>query len=777
MKHLPFHVRYGLVLLAVAGATLLRFALHGPFGETVAFITFYPTMALVAMFLGARAGVVATVLSAIAADYFVMPPLYSLGPAYPGQAVALGLFVTSGLLISLMARQLDLARRREAEAAERERTREELIRAAEATERQRQLLAVTLASIGDGVIVTDVQGRVTFLNGEAERLTGWPSGEAAGQPLSTVFQVINERTRQPVESPVDQVLQQGKVVGLANHSILVAKDGRRTPIDDSGAPIRQSDGTVQGVVLVFRDFSARKAAEEALRRARDELETRVEERTAELRHTMDLVQGERRRFKDVLDRMPAYLVLLSPDYRVPFANRFFEERFGASGGRRCYEYLFGRAEPCENCETYTVFKTHAPHRWEWTGPDGRNYDIHDFPFTDADGSPMIMEVGLDITERKRAEATVGRRAEQLQALAARLTQAEQKERQRLATILHDHLQQLLVGAKFHLGMLRGRRAASDLRESLDQIDGLLDQSLETSRNLTVDLSPPILTHGNMTQVLRWLADWMRSKHGLEVKLHADEGADPQAHEVRVVLFQATRELLFNVVKHAKVDQATVELCQLDDRRIQVKVRDQGVGFFPSQDPERHNGSGFGLLAIRERLDWLNGSFEVDSRPGQGTCATLTAPIALPQAAELAADQVAVAALDQAGRHVAGRIRVLLADDHVVMRDGLADLLARLPDMQVVGKAADGQEAVDLAVQVRPDVVIMDVSMPGLDGVEATRRILAGRPGVKVIGLSMFNEEGMRENMKAAGAACYMAKTSGPDALIAAIREHVSGKSA
>ena len=114
-------------------------------------------------------------------------------------------------------------------------------------------------------------------------------------------------------------------------------------------------------------------------------------------------ERERQRFREALDQLPAYLVLLTPDYRVPFANRFFEARFGKSEGRRCYEYLFHRSEPCENCETYKVLKTNAPHRWEWTGPDGRDYDIYDFPFTDVDGSPLIMEVGLDITERKAAE--------------------------------------------------------------------------------------------------------------------------------------------------------------------------------------------------------------------------------------------------------------------------------------------------------------------------------------------------------------------------------------
>jgi PAS domain S-box-containing protein len=156
----------------------------------------------------------------------------------------------------------------------------------------------------------------------------------------------------------------------------------------------------------------RKRAEEALR----ESEAR--------RKVAEAVQAERERLNNVLDMLPAYVILLSPDYRVPFANRFFEERFGKSEGRRCYEYLFKRTEPCENCETYKVFKTGAPHRWEWTGPDGRKYDIYDYPFKDSDGSTLIMEVGIDVTEQKCAEAELKKHREQLENAYESLKESE-----------------------------------------------------------------------------------------------------------------------------------------------------------------------------------------------------------------------------------------------------------------------------------------------------------------------------------------------------------------
>lgn len=139
-------------------------------------------------------------------------------------------------------------------------------------ERQKDLLSVTLLSIGDAVIITDVEGRIVLMNKVAEGLTGWRLQEAKTMPCEAVFRIINEETRQTVESPVIKVLREGVIAGLANHTLLVKRDGTETPIDDSGAPIRDSSGELRGVVLVFRDFTNYKIAEQGLRDARDELD-------------------------------------------------------------------------------------------------------------------------------------------------------------------------------------------------------------------------------------------------------------------------------------------------------------------------------------------------------------------------------------------------------------------------------------------------------------------------------------------------------------------------
>ncbi len=254
----------------------------------------------------------------------------------------------------------------------------------------------------------------------------------------------------------------------------------------------------------------RMRAQQELQELNERLELRVQQRTAELLQTMDMVKAERQRFRDVLDQLPAYLVLLSPDYRVPFANRFFKERFGKSEGRRCYEYLFKRTEPCENCESYKVLKTNAPHHWEWTGPDGRSYDIYDFPFTDVDGSPLIMEVGLDITERKQAQAELEKHRHHLEELVqARSGELAAAHAEMKAVV--EHLDEGVVVADLEGHLLQWNRAALEMHgfASLDEARRRLPEFADIFELSTLDGAVLPLEQWPLARILRGetLRDW------------------------------------------------------------------------------------------------------------------------------------------------------------------------------------------------------------------------------------------------------------------------------
>src|SRR5262245_1481207 len=250
-------VAYGVALLATGVSLLLRWLLWPAIGDHTPFMTFFPAVILSAFVGGLGPGLVATFVSAAAAAFFLLRPHFSFAVHDLADALSLGLFTLTGVVLSVLSESLHRSRRRIL-----------------ASERR---YAVTLASIGDAVIATDTQAGVTFLNPAAEALTGWPLADAAGRPLAEVFRIVNEQTRQPAEDPAAKVLRLGTVVGLANHTALLARDGRETPIDDCGAPILADRGAVAGVVLVFRDVTQRRRAEEAeaIRRANERLELAV----------------------------------------------------------------------------------------------------------------------------------------------------------------------------------------------------------------------------------------------------------------------------------------------------------------------------------------------------------------------------------------------------------------------------------------------------------------------------------------------------------------------
>ena len=387
-------------------------------------------------------------------------------------------------------------------------------------------------------------------------------------------------------------------------------------------------------------------------------------------------------------------------------------------------------------------------------------------------------------EQRIAERTLvaERRTQQLRLLANELTKAEERERRRLAQMLHDDLQQMLVAARMHITAITPDVSPSRAIELMRHVDDLLDRSIRLSRNLTHRASPPVLYDAGLAPALEWLGRQFEEEHGLDVEVDCDGTAQPESQDTRVLLYQACRELLFNVVKHAGSKRCKLAMHHAGEGDVQVSVCDEGKGFDSERSREvgRHEG-GFGLFSIRERLELIGGRMEIESIRGEGTCVRLYAPIKMSEdertgAADLG--RTLVEALEEEPlpalpRFTGTPIRVLLADDHRIMRASLAGLLRNQPGIEVVGQAGDGQEVIEKARALRPDVIVMDVTMPVVDGVEATRRLTAELPDLFVIALSMHEKEDMQRAMREAGAKRYLTKDGPPEMLIAAIRSGIA----
>jgi len=290
--------------------------------------------------------------------------------------------------------------------------------------------------------------------------------------------------------------------------------------------------------------------------------------------------------------------------------------------------------------------------------------------------------------------------------------------------------------------------------------------------LSQELSPPVLHHSDLIQALEWLARQMDSQFGLQVALEADRKQRFDKSALKVFLFRAVQELLFNVVKHAGVKSASLVLAESADNMV-ITVSDEGHGFNVETLASYSESTGFGLLSLKERSRHIGCHLCIESAPEQGCRVTLAVPhdlFAEASTGEIATefDPHANIRSDLKAPEGSAGIRVLIADDHTVMRKGLIKLIAAHSHIHVVGEAADGKEAIEMARRLNPDVLVMDVSMPEMDGVEAAGKIRSELPGLRIVGLSMFEDEHVALAMQQAGAEAFVSKTASSEELLKAI---------
>ena len=426
-----------------------------------------------------------------------------------------------------------------------------------------------------------------------------------------------------------------------------------------------------------------------------------------------------------------------------------------------------------------------------TGLGSREIDIEAMRAGAAD---YLLKDDLDATtlerairyalERQRLLRALEDQAGQLRLLAVELARAEECERRRIAQYLHDHLQQILAAAKIQAVALVGK-APPAAQEIGDLLTGMLDEAIESARSFSHELCPPVLYDRGLAAALHWLARLLRKKQVLDVAVTADSQSDPADPDMQVFLFQAVRELLLNAMKHGHADRAWITMHR-DDGTLSISVEDNGVGCEPGTLFSQSEPKGLGLFSIQQRLNILHGSMSARAAPGEGChitleCADHSTPHdrrdspSTPSSNAASSSEAPIREAPECMPPGNGApLRVMLVDDHRIVRDGLAGILEAEAEMEVVGRAVDGREAVEMAEKRRPDVILMDISMPRMDGIEATRAIHIAHPEIRVIGLSMHASADVARAMREAGAVAYLSKQAASSELVNVILEHTGG---
>jgi PAS domain S-box-containing protein len=578
----------------------------------------------------------------------------------------------------------------------------------EALHQQRDWLLVTLSSIGDAVITTDREARVTFLNPVAESLTGWTQ-EAVGQPLASVVRILNEESREPVEVPTVQALREDRTVKLAQHSLLVAKDGTERSISDSAAPITNDKGEVAGVVLVFRDISQRRALERALDTSLDYAD-------------------------DIIATLREPFVVLDADLRVKTANRSFYDTFHVSKGET------------EHCLVYDL----GDGQWDIPGLRqlldevlSKNQSVHDFEvehdFPDLGRKTMLLNARPFPPDSKHPELILlaVEDVSELRERAHELAEASRHKDEFLATLAHELRNPLapIRNAVRYLGMdgvkqteVKTATAIIDRQVSVmvRLIDDLLDVSRLGRNKLDVRKERLELASVVSSAVESSRPLIQQCGHEFTVSLPSEPlqlDADP------IRLAQVFANLLNNAAKYTRRGGHIWLTVAREGSDAVVSVRDDGIGvssamlspifdMFTQVDGslERSQGGlGIGLTLVRRLVEMHDGSIEARSAgrdEGSEFIVRLPLFIQPPEGFPLRREEPKPTALSNC--------RILVVDDNKDSADTLGMLL-RLKGNDI-RSAYDGLEALEVAEAFRPELVLLDIGLPKLNGYDVARRI-------------------------------------------------------
>jgi PAS domain S-box-containing protein len=618
-------------------------------------------------------------------------------------------------------------------------------------------LATTLRSVGDAVISTDAAGSVQFMNTIAESLTGWNEADARARPLDEVFRIVNEQTREPVESPVSKVIRERKIVGLSNHTMLVARDQTERPIEDSGAPIFD-DGALVGVVLVFRDATRQRAFQRAL--------VESEQR---FRAAVDAVQGvlwTNSAQGEMQGEQSAWAALTAQSI-----DQY--QGFGWSAAVHPDD-----AQPTIDA-WLTAVRERKPfafeHRVRRHDGTWRDFSVQAIPILDAFGT--IREwvgVHIDITEQREGERS-------LRNIEAALREANTRKDVFLATLSHELRNPLAPIRNAATFLAKGALSPEDHERSrliivrqVRHMAALLDDLLDVSR-ITRGVFELKKEHVNLQGLLAEALETARplidsKRHSVKLDWPS-EPIEIDADPIRIV--QILANLLTNAAKYTDPEGVITFGAQAIGVDITLFVRDTGIGIAPRMlkevfemfaqvAPEQkrtEGGLGIGLALVKGLVGLHGGRIEARS---EGLERGSEFIVFLP-GLRLASGTLQEAAQAESAVAPSSK-RVLIADDN---RDG-AESLGMLMESSghIVHLAHTGVEAFHMAATYRPHVAILDIGMPGMDGYQVAQKIRDQAWGMHMtlIALTGWGQEDDKRRAQRAGFDHHLTKPVDPAVL-------------
>jgi PAS domain S-box-containing protein len=710
---------YVLSAVALVAAVLLRWLLDPALGDSLPLVTLFAAVAAAVWLGGYLPAIVVAALGYLACNYLFIHPRGSLDWSDDKNLFGVLAYTITSTVIIALGQVARFTRR--------------------LSDTRRESLLTTLSSIGDAVIATDSSGRILLMNPVAVRLTGWASSEAVGQPLEQVFRIFNEETRQAVSNPIRAVLEQGGVQSLANHTILVARDGTEWPIDDSAAPIRGEGSEIVGCVLVFRDVTARRRAEQSTARLAAIVGSSDDAIISKDLNGIILSwnAGAELLFGYTADEtIGKPVTMLIPPEQVDEEPKILE-----------------RLRRGERIEHYETIRRHK---------DGTLLDISLSVSPLADSSGKIVgasKIARDITARKRAERA--------------LLEADQRKDEFLAMLAHElrnpltsisHAMQLLRIAAEDPKVLRS--VSEILQRQVGQMRRFVDDLLDVSRITRgrIELRREPLALGPLIEqtvvAARPLAETM--EHELEVILSPEPlyvDADP------VRLSQVVSNLINNACKFTdRGGRITVRVASEGGQAV-IRVRDTGIGIaaedlsrifglFTQVDTSLERsvgGLGIGLTLIQKLVSMHGGTVEAQSAgKGQGSEFIVRLPLA---SAPQLAPATPTARVDTA---VTPR-RILLVDDNRDSAESLA--LALELGGHEIHTVHNGQDALLAAERIRPDVVLLDIGLPKMNGYEVCQRIRQLPWGSEpvVVAVTGWGQDEARQKSREAGFDTHVVK--------------------